>query len=125
MKVGFRQGQKFAECAGMSDDPQNFSRWAMTAKASLAPVTSPAREIDLADNTTAQEAWIVGCHNFSDEFVSRRARESVIAAKKLEIGVADASAQKTNHRIAFGPARLWNLSYRCATLFKVNRNHSG
>jgi len=96
----------------------------MTPQASLAPVTTTAREIDLTNNPTATEVWTVCFDHFSDELVAGRARESIVPAKKLQIRVADASTQQTDHRIALRPARFWNLLYGCTALLKVNRNHS-
>ena len=125
MEIGFRQREKFSESTGMLDDSQNLTRWTVTTQTLLAPLATPAREVNLADNATAYKARSISRCNFSDEFVTGSTRESVIAAKKLQVCVADASAQKANYRITFGPAGLSRLSYRCPTSLKVNRNHFG
>jgi hypothetical protein len=125
MKIGFRQSEKFSESARVANDPQNFARRTMTFQTSLAPIATPAGEVDLANNAIADQTRVIGPHDFSDKFVTRSARESVITTKKLEIRVADASYQEANQRVAFGPSRLSCLSYRRSACFKVNRNHSG
>jgi len=97
----------------------------MTAQTSFAPATASTGKIDLTHNTLADKLWSVCCHDFSDKFVAGGTRETVIAPKKFQIGVADASAQEANDRIALRPPRLSCLSYRCATFFKVDCDHAG
>jgi len=89
----------------------------MTAQSAPAPVAAPTGEIDLTHHPTACKPGSVCGHNFSDKLVSRRAGETVIAAKKLEVCIADAPAKQANDRIAFSAARLCCLSYRCSPLF--------
>ena len=125
MKIGFGQGEKFSESARVPNDPQNFARRTMTFQPSLAPIATPAGEIDLPNNAVAYQAGGIRPHDFSDKFVTRSARESIITTKKLKIRVADASFQEANQRVAFGPSRFSCLSYRRSACFKVNRNHSG
>jgi hypothetical protein len=97
----------------------------VAAQTAGAPVTSSAREIDFADNAATDETWITGGNHFTDEFVSGSAREFVIATQEFQIGIADASREEANHRIAFATTRFCHVSYRCSPSFKVNRNHSG
>jgi hypothetical protein len=125
MEIGFRQGQKLTKGAWMSDDSQNLARWAVTAQPALAPIATPACEIDLTNDAFACKTGSIRGHDFSDEFMTGRARKSVVTTQKLDVCVADTSAEKANHSIAFRPARFWHVSYRCAPSFKVNRNHAG
>src|SRR5688572_30225587 len=97
----------------------------MTSETSPAPVATPAREIDFANNPPAKQLRTVGLDDFPNKLVSRCACESVVPAKEFEIGIADASAHQSNHRIALRPARLRHLPYRGTTLLKVDRNHLG
>jgi hypothetical protein len=97
----------------------------VTPQPAAAPIATPAREVNLSNDTIPNKACIVGGDNFSNKFVTWRTCESVIAAKEFEVRIADASTQKTNHRVAFGPAGLCRFSDCCAPSLKVNRNHSG
>ena len=125
MQIRFRQREKFTKCAWMLHDAQNFSCGAMTFEATRAPFASPAGEVDFADNALSYKALII-CHNdFADEFMSRGSREVVVAAKKFQIGIADASAQEPDRCIAFRPPWLADASYGSASFLKVNRNHQG
>ena len=84
VQVGFRQCQKLTKCAGMPDDAQNLARWTVPAKTALAPIATPAREIDFSNNATSNKARIVRCDNFSDEFVPGSTGESVVTAKQVQ-----------------------------------------
>jgi hypothetical protein len=97
----------------------------MAAKTTPAPVASSAREIDLADNATSEEARVIGCHNLADKLVTGYAGEAVVAPEQFKICIADSGAQKANDRMALRPAWLWKVSDRSAPFFKVDRNHAG
>src|SRR5262245_19330070 len=53
VQIRFRQCEKFAKCAWMLHNSQDLSCRTMTLKAALAPVTSPAGQIDFAGNAPA------------------------------------------------------------------------
>jgi len=109
----------------MSDNPENLACRAVPAQAALAPVAAPAGEVDFPDNTTPHQPRIIRLNNFTNELVPRCARETVVPAEKLDVGVADAAAQQPDHRVTLWPTGFGDFSYRCATLFKVDRDHAG
>ena len=109
----------------MPDNSQNLACRAVPAETSLAPVTTPACEIDFSDHAATQQPRIVGINHFTDEFVAGRARKTVVAAKELDIRIADAAAQKSNDSVTLRPSGFPDLFYRRTTLFKVDRDHAG
>ena len=109
----------------MSHDSKDLSRWTMTSKATTAPVTASAREVDFADDALSKKMRAIGRNHFTDEFMPGRARKAVVPAKKLEIGIADSPIQEADGREAFGPSRSSRLSNRSVALLKVNRDHFG
>jgi hypothetical protein len=82
----------------------------MASETTLAPLTMPACQVDLTDDTAAQEAWAIRIDDLADELVSWSAGESVIASKQFDISVADAAAKKANRRVTPGPAGFRDLS---------------
>jgi hypothetical protein len=109
----------------MPDNSKNLSCWAVPAETSLAPVTTPACQIDFADDAATEQPRIVGINHFTDEFVAGRSRKSVVPAKELDIRIANAAAQKSNDSVTLRPSGFHDLSYRRTTLFKVDRDHAG
>jgi len=63
------------------DDAQNLARWTVPAKAALAPIAAPAREIDFSNNASSNQEWIVRRDNLSDEFVPGCTGETVVPLK--------------------------------------------
>ena len=109
----------------MSDDPENLASWTVAAQTAPAPIATSASEIDFADYAASDQTCIAGSNHYTNEFVSRRPREFVIASQEFQIRVADASAEEANHCVAFRTTRFCDVSYGCSPSFKVNRNHSG
>ena len=62
--------------------------------------------------------------DFTDEFVSWRARETIIPTKQFDIGVADTAAQKPDNGITLWTTGFRDLSYQGAMLFKVDCDHA-
>jgi len=73
----------------------------MPAHPAATPIAFPARKIDFADYAPPQQIRILGFNDFPDKLVSRDTAESVVAATKFEVGIADAARQKSNQREAF------------------------
>ena len=109
----------------MPDDAQNLARWTVPAKAALAPIAPPAREIDFSNNAPANQARIGRRDNLSDKFVPGYTGEAVVTLKQFKIGVAYATTQETDYRIAFRSSWPGNLPDRDTMLFKVDRKHAG
>jgi len=107
------------------DDAQNLARWTVPAKAALAPIAAPAREIDFSNNASSNQEWIVRRDNLSDEFVPGCTGETVVTLKQFKICVAYATTQEADYRIAFRSSWPGNLPDRDPMLFKVDRNHAG
>jgi hypothetical protein len=70
VKINFGQRQKFAKGARVPNDPKNLTRWAVPAKAALAPITTPAGEVDFADNPASGQTRIVGLNDLPNELMS-------------------------------------------------------
>jgi hypothetical protein len=107
----------------MLDDPENSSLRAMTAEPTCTPVALSAGEVDLARDPVTHPTSFIGIHDFSDEFVTRSARESVVAALELKVCRADSGGEQTNARESLGHARQRRPSNLNAALFKMNGEH--
>src|SRR6185369_4504542 len=91
----------------------------------LAPLAGAAAQVDFADDAAADQLATVGFDDFPDEFVSGSARESVVSALELEIGIADAGAQHPDE--GESGWTLWFGDVLCldAAGFEVNCEHVG
>ena len=105
VEVALGQGEEFGERAGMLDDAQHGAVGAMASQTLAAPLALRAGQIDLAHDALADQAGRIGLHHLGDEFVAGRAGEAVVAALKLEIGIADAGGQQAQQRKALGARR--------------------
>ena len=108
----------------MVHNSKDLPRGTMPAKIAFAPFALSAGEIDFTDDSFADEIALIRCHHFTDKFMSRRSRETVIAPKQFEVGIADAGTQKPNKGIAGGPTRFGYADDGGTTLFNVNGDHA-
>jgi len=92
----------------------------MPAETAPAPRTFCACEIDLTHHSLADQADIIGSYNFRDEFMTRYSGESIIAALKFEIGVADPAEKHPEQREALRPFRDWNFLKPDAAVLQMN-----
>ena len=77
-------------CApGVAADAEDRALRAVPSEAFRAPRTAAAREVDLADDALPEERRGRGSLDDADELVAGDAREAVVAALQLEVGVAD------------------------------------
>src|ERR1700739_3110738 len=80
------------------------SKSALVINAHWAITVRRTSHIDLAHNTLANPASLLPrgnpahLHNLANKFVPRRAHKIVVAAKNLDIGVADSGQAHTNER---------------------------
>ena len=87
IEIAFGQGQIFGESAGMFYDAEHRAIQAVPAEANGAKFAMAAGKINFADHT------LVGCNHQTRKFVARNATKSVVAALKLQVGIADTRAQ--------------------------------
>src|SRR5437867_2881950 len=107
----------------MPSDSQDLACGAMPSQSASAPVALPARQIDLADDAPSQQIPVIRRHDFSDEFMARRSRKTVVTAKQLQICVADSGAEESDHRLTLSGRGTGRFADRRAMFLEVDGNH--
>src|SRR5579864_6039399 len=95
----------------------------MTSELAAAPVALVAGNVDLADHALADERAGIGLGYFRNELVAWRARETVVAALQLEIGIADARAEKAEEREALGARGQRHIDSGDGSVLQVDSQH--
>jgi len=75
----------------MTEDAENRTVAAMAAQSLAAEIAVATGQVDLADDTAAQELRIVAGNDARRKFVAGRALKVVITALKFQVGIADSS----------------------------------
>jgi hypothetical protein len=119
MQIAFRQSQKLAKRAGMVDDAENGSAWAMPAQAATAPLAPAAGQVDLANHAASNQRGRIRLDHLADELMAGRAGKAVITALEFQIGIADASAEQADESEARGPVGARLVVYFYASVFQV------
>jgi len=107
----------------MLDDAEHSSRRAVAAQAALAPGTRSTGEINLACHPRANPSAVRSFRYFADEFVTRRSRESVVSALKLQVSRTYPGGKQSNSREAFWNARHRNVAKPYSARFEMNGKH--
>ncbi len=123
VEVAFGESEEFGEGAGMIHDAEHGARGAVAGEAAAAPLAVGAGEIDFAGDAAADEGASVRFDDFGDEFVAGGAGEAVVAALKLEIGIADAGGEQAKQGEALGPGRHGHLAQGDGTILQMYREH--
>src|SRR5690242_12086995 len=102
MQVALGQCEEFTKRPGMFDDAQHFASGAVAPHAFLAPAACSAIQIDLTDHAPADQITAASFHHLADELVPGSSGKTVVAALQLQVGIANAAAQKPDEGKAFG-----------------------
>ena len=104
-------------------DAEDGAGGAVAAEPAAAPVAVAAGEVDFAGDAAADDGAAIGLDDLADELVAGDAAEAVVAALELEVGVADATQQEANARVAFGAAWERDFAKRDAAVFEMDGDH--
>jgi hypothetical protein len=122
MQVAFGNGQVFRESAVVFEDTEHGPRGTVTRPSPQARVTCPAAAVDLTDDALAGEA--PRCRH-ADELVPEHASKALVAADKLQVGLADAGAEHAHEDFASEWSRVGAIHLHADTIVVQNeRTHS-
>src|SRR6185312_8972284 len=121
-----RKREVFTEGSGVLHDAEYAAGQTMAIEPASAPDTSAAGEIDFAGDTAPDPRWFGWTvYNLPGEFVTRRARETVVSALQLQIRGTDSCGQKANAGEALRDAGQRLAAHFDAPGCKMNRKHAG
>jgi len=95
----------------------------VATEAAFAPVTRSTGEINLADHSLPDPRFIGSFRDLANEFVTWRARESVISALQLQVGGTDARGEQANSRKSLWHTRQRNVAKLDTAGFQMNSKH--
>src|SRR5258706_1624446 len=101
-----REREEFAKGSGVLDYAEYRTGRTMASEPASAPFAMTAGEIDFAGHALPRPRWVTRTfYDLTDEFMPRRARESVVSTLQLQIGGTDAGGQQANAGEALGDTR--------------------
>src|SRR6202162_297766 len=123
VQVVLGESQVLGVRARVPEDAEHAASGAVTSEAAPAPIAAPAGEVDLPDDALAHPRRARGSLDAADELMAGNAREAVVAAPELQVGVADARRDDAHERETPLGNRSPDIADPCPTAFEKERLH--